>query len=112
MLQGLTNLLKETSYLVVKFEDSLTQSIFDRAYRGKNHVYVLRLYEKKFYVGYSADLKERLSRHFSNEGAAYTKMFTPITVMNIIEGGDEQVEEEVTLEMMKLYGRKNVRGSH
>lgn len=55
MLQGLTNLLKETSYLVVKFEDSLTQSIFDRAYRGKNHVYVLRLY-----VGYSADLKDTL----------------------------------------------------
>ncbi len=81
-------------------------------------VYALRLEEDKYYVGYTArPIDERLAEHLNGEGAEWTKLYRPLSVLETrpssikpskaISTGEEN---RLTLEMMQKYGWQNVRG--
>jgi predicted GIY-YIG superfamily endonuclease len=75
-----------------------------------DNVYVLRLCSHKWYVGFTTNIEKRMHDHFSRErGSKMTKLYRPLEVMMIIKG-DLDDEDQVTLEMMKLFGVKHVRG--
>ena len=41
---------------------------------GEAAVYVLRLENAKWYVGYTENAQHRLTNHFRNDGSAWTKL--------------------------------------
>ena len=84
--------------------------LFLQSQNNDPYVYVLKLSEGKYYVGYTENIYNRLCQHFDGEGSKYTKIYPPINVIKIIPHGSETIEKLVTLEMMKKYGRQNVRG--
>jgi len=75
-------------------------------------VYVLECDEKKFYVGYSTNLRKRIRDHYCSKGARWTRKYRPILVEKTIPGGDKAMETQVTMEYMRLHGWENVRGAN
>lgn len=74
-------------------------------------VYVLKLEDECWYIGISTDLNRRLSQHWANDGAKWTKLHKPISVERIIFPADgDSVENDTTREYMALYGKDKVRG--
>lgn len=82
-----------------------------RVKNPKQRVYVLKLRDNKYYVGESNDIEKRIWAHKNENGSAWTKKyqfeenFEPINIKNNFH------ELAQTLEMMKVYGIDNVRGS-
>ena len=74
-------------------------------------VYVLKLMDDKYYVGITSNFNYRYSQHLQGCGAKWTRMYRPIEIISVCVG-DEDKENELTLEMMKLHGWKNVRGGY
>ena len=80
------------------------------------YLYVLELEDDKFYVGISRNIKKRYKAHKSGEGAEWTKLHKPIGVKYTKQLGYctytnvKSDEDGKTIEMMKKYGRENVRG--
>ena len=72
-------------------------------------VYVLRLQNHCYYVGYSADPETRIASHFLGRGAQWTRVHPPIAVESL-QPGDEKLENVVTIALMAKYGYKRVRG--
>ena len=70
--------------------------------------YVLSLVDDKWYVGFSTRLNKRLAQHIKGKGANWTKVY-PMTGLVDVRVGN--VEKELTLEYMQMYGWENVRGS-
>lgn len=77
----------------------------------KQRVYVLKLKEDKYYVGESSDIERRIWAHKNDNGSAWTKKYEVEERMNLIDIQNNYHELAQTLEMMKLYGIDNVRGS-
>ena len=75
----------------------------------KGWVYVLRLQDNCWYVGYSADPETRIASHFLGRGAQWTRLHTPIAV-DSLQPGDEKLENVVTIALMAKHGYKYVRG--
>lgn len=75
-------------------------------------VYILRLEGENYYVGATGDLDHRLEKHISGQGAAWTRRHPPIELTASSEAVThwQQLEREVTLQMMDRYGWSNVRG--
>lgn len=97
-------------YEKVEFSNSELSLRFDSSEKGDKYVYVLALQDGKYYVGYTANIKERLLAHFTGRGAKYTKSHPPIHVFDILIDGSKELEKSETLRMMSIYGRDNVRG--
>lgn len=76
----------------------------------KSVVYVLKLEEKKYYVGRTCDYERRLREHFEGRGSSWTQMYKPIEVIELLEVSSGFEEDMVVKEMMSLYGIDNVRG--
>lgn len=80
------------------------------------HLYVLKLEHGKYYVGISHNVKKRYETHISGLGAEWTKIHRPIRIMQDIQLAFcsytkvKPYEDAKTIEMMKKYGRENVRG--
>jgi cellular nucleic acid-binding protein len=74
------------------------------------HVYVLKLEDGKYYVGKSDDPEQRISRHFSGFGSAWTREYSPIKVIEIRRNVSRFEEDKLTKEYMEKYGIDNVRG--
>jgi len=79
-------------------------------------VYVLKLKNDKWYVGYSANVTYRINTHFgknnhnrSDRGAAWVSLHNPEVVTDILDG-DKQIQKAMTLYCMKKFGVDNVRG--
>ncbi|KAJ3317907.1 Cullin-4A [Boothiomyces sp. JEL0866] len=73
-------------------------------------IYILLLQENKIYVGYSArPIGDRFIEHFNYTGSKWTSKYRPLQVLEVRKGGQE-VENEITLQMMEKYGWWNVRG--
>jgi len=72
-------------------------------------VYVLRLEHGKFYVGASTDIHRRIDGH----GTVWTKEHRPISVHDVFPAKHniKELEREVTLMYMDMYGWENVRGA-
>jgi predicted GIY-YIG superfamily endonuclease len=77
--------------------------------RPKGHVYVLRLENGCFYVGFSAHIEERLSAHFRGDGAQVTRAMRPEKVCLVREGTSE-TERTITLALADRFGWHRVRG--
>jgi predicted GIY-YIG superfamily endonuclease len=72
-------------------------------------IYTLELETNKYYVGRSLIPKERILKHFQEEGSEWTKLYKPIKVLSQLKG-DAFDEEKHTLIAMEKYGIDNVRG--
>jgi len=84
-------------------------------------LYVLKLRGGKWYIGHTTRGIERILDHMDNKGAKWTKEFKPIKPIPYrqTEPGQTKAhsknkanndEDRLTLEYMKKYGIKNVRG--
>lgn len=79
-------------------------------------VYVLRLQDEKYYVGQSKHPDERIKEHFEGKGSKWTQEHSPVELVKVIQTVTTnwraalEIEKTLTLELMKVYGWKNVRG--
>ena len=74
------------------------------------NVYVLELVEGKYYVGCSKNVLIRYQQHASGTGAAWTKKYPPIRILEVFNNVDEFEENNVTKKYMATFGIDNVRG--
>ena len=72
-------------------------------------VYVLKLQDSCWYVGYSADPETRIASHFLGRGARWTQLHPPLAVESL-QPGDEKLENVVTIALMARHGFQLVRG--
>ena len=75
----------------------------------KGWIYVLRLEDKCWYVGYSAEPETRIASHFLGRGAQWTRAHPPLAV-DSLQPGDEKLEDVVTIALMAKHGFRQVRG--
>ena len=66
-------------------------------------VYVLECYGGRYYVGVSQNLSHRFAQHFSRRGSQMTRKYRPVRVVEVIYGGDYQVEKKTTLEYTEIW---------
>lgn len=71
------------------------------------HTYVLALEGDKFYVGTTEQPEQRFWQHFTGQGAAWTRKYPPIEVIEFMMGDHEN---ELTLRLMRSVGVDQVRG--
>lgn len=74
------------------------------------YVYVLKLVEEKYYVGWSSRPGMRIEQHFSMKGSPWTKKYRPLEIQSI-EKGNLNWEKETIAYFDKKYGKDNVGGS-
>lgn len=74
------------------------------------YIYVLKLKNKKFYVGKTKNPDVRIKQHKAAKGSIWTKKNPPKKVIEVIPNCDEYDEDKITLKYMNKYGIKNVRG--
>ena len=73
-------------------------------------IYTLQLQKGKYYVGKTDNPKFRLDNHFNSNGSAWTNLYKPIKVLEIIPNCDNYDEDKYTRKYMDKYGIDNVRG--
>lgn len=72
-------------------------------------IYILKLENEKYYIGYSNNISKRIKEHFNNNGSEWTKKYKPILILDKKRGKLHE-EEKFTLLYMQKYGIQNVRG--
>lgn len=72
--------------------------------------YVLRLNQGKYYVGRTKYVQKRLSDHFTGKGSLWTKLYKPVSVVDLRPLTYSSQENDTTKVMMKIHGVVNVRG--
>ncbi len=78
-----------------------------------NYTYVLLLNNFNFYIGHTTDIVERLCNHYcySEKSSKWVIKNKPIiAIYEIIKNSKKEDEKYKTLELMKKFGWKNVRG--
>lgn len=80
-------------------------------------IYVLQLEENKYYVGQTKNSDQRLKFHLKGKlGSEWTKKYKPIKVIEERETEFDKIEDALilenstTIEYMKKFGWRNVRG--
>lgn len=73
-------------------------------------IYVLRLKNNKWYVGFTTNLQRRYEQHLTGYGAWWTKYHPPLEIVETREQKTIFDEDNVTKEYMLLHGVDNVRG--
>ena len=75
-------------------------------------IYVLKLEKFKWYIGRSCNVDARYQQHANGNGAEWTKLFKPVSMLPHpkIETSPHD-EDNLTLEYMCQYGIENVRGA-
>ena len=74
------------------------------------YIYILQLEKGKFYVGKTINPSFRLDSHFNSNGSAWTKIYKPIKMIELIPNCDDYDEDKYTRMYMDKYGIDNVRG--
>ena len=77
--------------------------------RDAGYVYVLKLQDDCWYVGYSADPECRIAAHFLGRGARWTQVHAPMAVESL-QPGTKKLEDVVTIALMVRHGFQRVRG--
>ena len=72
-------------------------------------VYILKLQDNGWYVGYSADPETRIACHFLGRGARWTQLHPPIAVESL-QPGTKKLEDVITIALMVKQGFQRVRG--
>ena len=75
-----------------------------------SQLYVLKLQDGKYYVGKSDDPDSRYLAHKSGNGAAWTRTYRPVKILEIRPLTGDHDETNTTKDYMKKYGIDNVRG--
>ena len=73
-------------------------------------IYVLQLEQKKYYVGKTNNPQFRLENHFSSNGSEWTKLYKPLSVLELKPNCDDYDEDKITRQYMDKFGIENVRG--
>ena len=73
-------------------------------------IYILKLTNDCWYVGYGVQVSGRIKKHVIGGGSSWTRL-NPVENVQVIVEGDKTTEREVTLDLMKLYGFQKVRGA-
>jgi len=74
------------------------------------YIYVLQLVENKYYIGKTNNPNFRLKEHFDSNGSAWTNLYNPVKVLELIPNCDDYDEDKYTKIYMDKYGIDNVRG--
>jgi len=74
------------------------------------YIYILQLEQGKYYIGKTANPEFRLDNHFHGNGSAWTKLYKPIKMVELISDCDDYDEDKYTRMYMDKYGIDNVRG--
>ena len=74
------------------------------------YLYTLQLQDGKYYVGKSSDPDSRYLQHKKGSGAAWTKKYKPVKLLDTKVLTGEHDETNLTKDLMKKYGIENVRG--
>ena len=74
------------------------------------YIYILLLEQSKYYVGKTINPSFRLDSHFTASGSAWTKLYKPIKMVELIPNCDDYDEDKYTRIFMDKYGVDNVRG--
>lgn len=74
------------------------------------YIYILQLEQGKYYVGKTINPSFRLDSHFNQNGSAWTKLYKPIKMIELIPNCDDYDEDKYTRMFMDKYGIDNVRG--
>ena len=77
---------------------------------SKTNIYVLKLEGGRYYVGKTDNLKKRLEQHARGNGSAWTKKYTPLSIVKTMKDVSPFEEDKVTKEYMAKYGVDKVRG--
>jgi len=75
-------------------------------------VYILQLANDCYYVGFTQNLPQRLTQHFTHKGALWTKKHPPIKLIDVYYDVPEFVEHRVTKRCIERYGAEKVRGGN
>ena len=74
------------------------------------HIYVLELVGGKYYVGKTNNPGFRIEQHFHSGGSVWTRKYSPVRVLELINDCDDYDEDKYTRIYMDKYGIENVRG--
>ena len=74
------------------------------------YIYILQLEKGKYYIGKTINPSFRLDSHFNSNGSAWTKLYKPIKMVELIPNCDDYDEDKYTRMFMDKYGIDNVRG--
>ena len=76
-------------------------------------VYVVKLRDNRFYVGYTSDFRKRLNQHLKGKSSEWVKKFKLASnpVYKIYETEEKIDELFHFIEMVKIFGVQNVRGA-
>lgn len=100
-----------TTYECNVFKRDLKELLDNKGinYNVINYVYVLRLENGKYFVGYTYDLVGAIMKQFKGTGSWFTKINAPIELINLYEGKQAKANE-IVAELMFKHGADNVRG--
>lgn len=73
-------------------------------------VYVLKCEDDCYYIGITTCLNQRLGQHWAGDGAKWTRLHKPVSVVDIVYPATLVSENEITKKYMALYGEDKVRG--
>ena len=73
------------------------------------NVYILKLRGGKYYIGKSTNVQKRYEQHLQGK-IAWTRKYTPESIISIIENPSPFEEDKLTKEYMNVHGIDNVRG--
>tara|TARA_B100000683_G_C12407750_1_gene522429 strand:+ start:115 stop:909 length:795 start_codon:yes stop_codon:yes gene_type:complete len=74
------------------------------------NIYVLKLKSGKYYVGKTNHTFQRFNQHQTGGGAKWTKKYPVVDLFAFHHDMNDSDENKITIQMMKKYGVKNVRG--
>ena len=66
------------------------------------YVYILQCSDKSYYVGITADLKQRVKTHSLGKGANYTKIRRPVELVYFEEAENKNEAEQREIRIKKL----------
>lgn len=76
---------------------------------SKGRVYILKLYDNKYYIGFSNNCEFRVQQHFSGQGSEWTKLHRPLMLVEVVEG-DLSTEDSLVKRYMMTHGIDSTRG--
>ena len=74
------------------------------------YIYILELANNKYYVGKTANVKQRFAQHCAGKGSEWTRLHKPKRVVQYIQCDDPMAEDIYTKKYMRRWGIENVRG--
>ncbi len=82
-----------------------------RPKKPKSGAYLLRCYKGYFYVGFAADMEADVQLQMNGGGCEWTRLHQPYKVVKRVRTDDPEMARKLTLETMKRYSWRRVRGA-